>query len=244
SFLGYGYPNRVQTFVRLTNYNFKIWGRMWPKNKPFDKMVVDTLLPPEEYVKIFNASKININLHSSSEKDFIEPFGDFVNPRTFELAACRAFQLTDKRALLAELFGDAIVTFESFSELKDLIDYYLKNDFERKVKAEQAYKIATSRHTYLHRAIDMMRKILSKDSDKLFSNISACKWNQVIRQCADLPDAKRMFEQAFLNSVPWDFDSICSHVLLGKKEGYREEELKLLFLYHCNRNSRKFIKYA
>ena len=65
-------------------------------------------------MKIYNASKININLHSSLQTTDLVSRGDFVNPRTFELAAAGAFQLVDERSLLGELFGaDELATFTS-----------------------------------------------------------------------------------------------------------------------------------
>ena len=44
-----------------------------------------------EAVKIFNASRINLNLHSSPYHLGINPEGDYVNPRTFDLAAAGPF---------------------------------------------------------------------------------------------------------------------------------------------------------
>lgn len=37
------------------------------------------------------------------ERDGVEPYGDFVNPRTFESAACGAFQLVDSRVFRSSL---------------------------------------------------------------------------------------------------------------------------------------------
>ncbi|MCS6961736.1 MAG: glycosyltransferase [Deltaproteobacteria bacterium] len=244
SFVGYGYPNRVHTFSRLANYNIKIWGKMWPAVKPFNRIATDCLLPPEEYIKIFAATKINLNLHSSTEKDFIEPSGDFVNPRTFEIAAVGAFQLCDRRLLLPEIFQDKIQTFSSFNEMKEKIDYFLAHPEERKELADSTQKLVLERHTYLHRALELMCKILARDAARLESGLKACKWNRLFENLD--PDSREyeIFRLAFLSQTPFDFDAIMSSHLLGKKDAYSKEELKLLFLYHCNRSSKRFIKYA
>lgn len=122
SFMGAGYHNRQQTFASLGNMPFKIWGTEWPTCKPFDQLVQDDgrRLRPEEYIKVFNSSDININLHSSTERDGVDPQGDFLNPRTFELAGCGAFQLVDQRSLLGEVFteGEEIITFSNTEDLK------------------------------------------------------------------------------------------------------------------------------
>ena len=83
----------------------------------------------EETVKIYNAGKINLNLHSSTFHYGINPEGDFVNPRTFEIAACKGFQLLDYRSDLINLFNvnEELIAFHSLDELKDQIEYFLKN---------------------------------------------------------------------------------------------------------------------
>ncbi|MBU1938058.1 glycosyltransferase, partial [bacterium] len=107
SFVGAGYFNRLESFQQLMNYDFKIWGNDWPKESPvFARVQQDARrIEPEEIVKIFSASIINLNLHSSPTHPGVDPFGEFVNPRTFEIAACGAFQLVDERKYLGELFN-------------------------------------------------------------------------------------------------------------------------------------------
>ncbi|WP_298271447.1 DUF3880 domain-containing protein, partial [Geobacter sp.] len=92
SFVGAGYFNRQVFFKGLTDYPFKIWGSDWPLVSPLTPWLqrrgarIDT----ETCVKIFNASPVNLNLHSSTTCDGVVPDGDFVNPRAFEIAACGA----------------------------------------------------------------------------------------------------------------------------------------------------------
>jgi len=246
SFIGYGYPNRVKTFLRLLDYNFKVWGKMWPTTKPFNKLLPDKdrLLEPEEYIKIFCASKINLNLHSSTEKDFRELSGDFVNPRTFEIAACKAFQLVDSRSLLRELYSeDEIVTFDSFEDLKEKIDYFLARPFEREKFALQAYKRTLSDHTYEQRIDALLTEVCSASFQKISDSLNNSPWNRLLKSIQNYPAAKRLFSTAFQKGVPFDFHKICSSCLLGKTE-YDLEEWKLLYLYHVNKNSKRFIKYA
>jgi len=161
SFVGAGYYNRRHLFRGLLDYDFKVWGTDWDMNSPLARCVqragerVDT----DETVKIFNASKININLHSSTYHNGINPFGDFVNPRTFELAACGAFQLVDRRAELETLFesGNEIVVFENLEDLKHKIDCYLNNPAERERTAENAKQRVLKEHTYEHRMGEMLK---------------------------------------------------------------------------------------
>lgn len=154
SFLGAGYPNRRAAFRPLAGKNFKIWGSDWDG---------ETILAPniqrggarigeDEAVKIYNAAKINLNLHSSIHADKLVSNGDFVNPRTYELAAMGAFQLVDQRQLMAEQFGpDEMATFAAPEEFYAKIDYFLAHPEERKAYASRARKRALAEHTYARR---------------------------------------------------------------------------------------------
>jgi spore maturation protein CgeB len=154
SFLGAGYPNRRKAFKQLLHYDFKIWGTEWDGDVALAPLVQRNgqRISPEEAVKIFNASKINLNLHSSIKDDRLVSLGDFVNPRTFELAACGAFQLVDERGLLGELFArDELVTFKNLDQLQEQIDYFLAHEEERQLFAGKARARVLKEHTYVHR---------------------------------------------------------------------------------------------
>src|SRR5690606_572787 len=75
SFVGAGYNNRRHVFSTMANRDFKIWGTEWPACLPFTKLVQreGARVSVEDYIKVFNASTININLHSSQERDGVEP---------------------------------------------------------------------------------------------------------------------------------------------------------------------------
>lgn len=166
SFMGAGYPNRRLAFRELVKYDFKIWGSDWDGEhvlKPYVQMA-GRRVTSEECVKIYNASKININLHSSVQVDKLVAYGDFVNPRTFEVAACGAFQLVDDRQLLPELFTEKeLVRFRDISDLKDKIDYFLKNPEERQAVAQRSRDRVLKEHTYAHR----MRTLIDFTSERV-----------------------------------------------------------------------------
>ena len=165
SFMGAGYPNRRVAFRQLLGYDFKIWGTEWdaePSLAPFVQMN-GARISPEDCVKIYNASKINLNLHSSVQSNRLVTHGDFVNPRTFELAACAAFQLVDRRTLLPELFNETeLACFDSMEELLDLIPCYLNNADKRAAMAQAAQKRALREHTYQHRMQTLLEFIAGK----------------------------------------------------------------------------------
>ncbi len=156
SFLGAGYPNRRSAFARLAELgpSLKIWGTEW-EGAPFAPELLQrsgARISPEEAVHIYNASAINLNLHSSVRADALVTPGDFVNPRTFELAACGAFQLCDRRSLLPDLFAeDEVAQFADFDELVERIGHFMGRPEERAGYAERARARVLAEHTYAAR---------------------------------------------------------------------------------------------
>lgn len=166
SFVGAGYYNRRNFFKGLIDFDFKIWGSEWDLNSPLGKCIqkggerIDT----DEIVKVFNASRININLHSSTYHEGINPLGDFVNPRTFEIAACGGFQLIDYRSELMHLFkiGEEMVCFKDMDDLRLKIKHYLNNSDERYEIAEKARERVIRDHTYEQRMQEMLSFIVNR----------------------------------------------------------------------------------
>lgn len=159
SFLGAGYPNRRLAFRPLADRDFRIWGSDW-EDEPVLAANIQrngARIGEEESVKIYNSALINLNLHSSLQTDRLVSGGDFVNPRTFELAAMGAFQLVDERALMPELFAEnELATFRTEQELYEKIDYFLAHPEEREAYAQRARERTLRDHTYQQRMITLV----------------------------------------------------------------------------------------
>jgi spore maturation protein CgeB len=165
SHVGAGYFNRRRFFLNLLNHEFKLWGNDWDDAPGLANALQEDgrRVSTEETVKIFNATQININLHSSTYAQGVNPQGDFVNPRTYELAACGAFQLVDHRSLLADQFeaGKEIAVFHNLDECLSLIEYFKAYPDEAKQIAEAGRKRVLRDHTYTHRmeeAVTILRE--------------------------------------------------------------------------------------
>jgi spore maturation protein CgeB len=238
SFVGAGYYNRRQTFAGLAHLPCKLWGTEWPTCKPFDKMVQESgrRLTPEEYIKIFNASEINLNLHSSNERDGVDPSGDFLNPRTFELAACGAFQLVDERELLSECFkvGEEIVTFSSVADLKDKIEYYRDRPEERRRIAARARERVLREHTYEKRLEQMLTLIYATSYQKLRSREQSSPWSEMIRRAEFDSELKNRCERAFARGEEPILDGLIADIATGQGQ-LTDTEQKLLFLFHVRK---------
>jgi spore maturation protein CgeB len=174
SFMGAAYHNRVQSFPRLLDRDFKIWGTGWELDSPLGKRVQNNnkRVTTEETVNIYNVAKINLNLHSSMYHYGINPDGDFVNPRTFEIASCRGFQLLDNRSDLLNLFNidEELVVFNSLDELKDQFDFYIANPAMRNEIANRSYHRVLAEHTVEHRMQELLIHIFINRFDSLLKN--------------------------------------------------------------------------
>lgn len=176
SFMGAAYYNRLQAFPQLLEYDFKIWGTGWDLRSAVGQRVqnANERVSTGDCVKIYNGAEINLNLHSSTFHEEVNPNGDFVNPRTFEIAACGGFQLVDERSELHECFraGEEMVTFENLEDLKNKIDFYLENESERKTLAAKARARVLSEHTFEHRLTEMLIHIFHDSLDALKKRVN------------------------------------------------------------------------
>ncbi len=173
SFVGAGYANRREIFPRLLGHEwiFKLWGNEWGGATGLTPVLqrngarIDT----DTCQKVFNASAVNLNLHSWGGAGF-DPDGDFVNPRTFELAACGAFQLTDRRALMPALFTESeVATVSSPDDLPGEITRWLREPEGRVAMAAQARRRVLAEHTYPHRMRELLSQIGVASPDRIGS---------------------------------------------------------------------------
>jgi spore maturation protein CgeB len=166
SHVGAGYHNRRHFFASLSDYDFKVWGSDWEQWPAAARLLQEEgrRVSTEEAVKIFNASSVNLNLHSSTFTEGVNPQGDFVNPRTFEVAATGAFQLVDQRALLGDLFepGREVATFQDLRSCRRSLDHYLAHPEERAAIAQRARERVLAEHTYRHRMEEALAVIFAE----------------------------------------------------------------------------------
>ena len=167
SFMGAGYPNRRRIMSRLAESywpssgrpqdSFKIFGSGWNgaegrlKEHLFEGGRRVSL---PECALIYAGGRINLNIHSSfqAQPEF-DQASLFVNPRTFEIAAAGAFQIVDRRPLLADLFtaGQELAVADEAEALPDMIDYFLNNYDEAEFIGQAARRRVLAEHTYARR---------------------------------------------------------------------------------------------
>ncbi|MBI5677238.1 MAG: glycosyltransferase [Planctomycetes bacterium] len=102
-----------------------------------------------ELVQLFNRSKIVLNIHAEDHED--------TETRVFETLGCGSFLLTERLSEENPFTCEHLVEFETFDELCDKVKYYLDHTKERDTIAMRGYAEALARHTYTHRAEEIIR---------------------------------------------------------------------------------------
>lgn len=182
-FIGTGFWNRIAFFDRVAPYlakkNTFLAGMLWNRLRNYRRLSGKIHLgniPPDDTVKYYAGAKIVINLHRGP----IDPRHNMnsrrisalsVNPRTFEMSACGALQITDIRSDLPNFYtpGHDIETYSSPAELINKIEYYLRHEDKRQEVAARGLRRTMTEHTYRSRLIDLLNtveKYPSKRSDE------------------------------------------------------------------------------
>ena len=125
-------------------------GGVWPglrPDSPLRPYLTVGAMPNRELMRYYHGTKIVLNPHRTGYD------AESANPRTYEAAASVCFQIADYRAEIAEVFGNAIPTYQpgDAGALAGLIRHYLAHPDERQACAVEARRRVQS-HTYQARA--------------------------------------------------------------------------------------------
>lgn len=235
SFLGAGYLNRIRFLPGLFDLGLRVYGTGWPEGPPYSQVMPEPnrRQSTEESNRIFNASEVNLNLHSSPWCDGVNPAGDYLNPRTFELAGAGAFQLTDERGDLGRHFqpGREIETFSDLSECRRKAAHFLAHPDERREIAAAGRARALSEHTYAHRMRTAVEALRSCPAPVSSRRASARSVQAVLAQAREEPGLASVLSRLDAHTEV-DADAIQAAVSLGSGDLSREEKL-LVFMKEC-----------
>lgn len=210
SFAGAPYRNRQRLLLGLIDMAPRIWGDGWQATE-LARLAAGggARFTLDEMVKIFNATAVNLNIHSANHVEGLDPDGDYVNPRTFELAACGAFQLVDARAPLGALFAPGeLVTFTSMAQLREQIPYFLARPAERAAIAARARQRAIGEHTFAHR----VRRIFDE-------TLPASVWEAGRTTAAPAADLDRAIDALARTATKMSPDEAMMRVLRHVRDG-------------------------
>jgi len=158
SFVGSRTPKRERVLRELADFDLAVWGYDWENasDEKLRKLARGVADNETELVKIYNYSKININIT-------VDQGVSSLNMRVFDCLASGGFLISDYKQDFDSLFapGEA-VTFRELSELPRMVGHYLENDEERITIAEKGRLRVAADHSYSKRA-ELIMSLLEKD---------------------------------------------------------------------------------
>lgn len=136
-------------------YNLKIWGEGWEGILP-EKFYGGMYYNNEDLGKLYASSLICLNDHHDDMRK-----NGFINPRIFDVLSSGGFCISDNLIGLEKIFEDCVPRYETFEELRNLIDYYISNFREREKLMQRGRKIALS-YSYKKMARQLVESIKSE----------------------------------------------------------------------------------
>lgn len=158
-FIGLPFENRVDIFECLRDYRLGVFGDRWTRHFAYRGQRTPSYYKGkasgEAVNKIYLSSKIVLNIHHPQSIEGL-------NTRTFDIPACGAFEIVDYKKSIERHFeiDKEIVTFRNIDELKNKIDFYLKNDDLRKAIIVRGKQRVLNEHTWVHRMKDLVIELM------------------------------------------------------------------------------------
>lgn len=163
-FVGTGFPARRKFLeaVDWTGIEFRAFGywRHVPGKSPLHPHLESRIMANAEATDLYRRSHIGLQLHRSDTYYRhgwrIEPGAAYsLGPRSYELAACGTFQVSDERPELHDVFDGSVPTFSTPAELGALVRRYLANPGEREELAARQRE-AVAPHTFANRMKEVL----------------------------------------------------------------------------------------
>ena len=163
AFVGTPSARRQALFAPIAPLGLKLWGPGWKElGAPFDEAAQadGRWLSRDEELNVYLNAQLVVNLHQDTAAGG-EP--DFINPRTFVLAALGVPQLLEDRLELAPLFDltNELTTFKPSTHLPDRVSELLEITEKLESKAKRSKERALENHLLEHRLSQILDSTVS-----------------------------------------------------------------------------------
>jgi spore maturation protein CgeB len=158
-FVGTGWIERIQLLEQVdwSGIDLGLYGewKLLPPKHPLRQFVRGPVIDNDSAIALYRRARVGLNLFRTSNT-----YGRRVrhysgalsaNPRTFELAACGVFQLSQHRAEVEAIFGPSVPTFGDARELQQKLGIALADPDACSDCADLAHELVAP-HTYAARA--------------------------------------------------------------------------------------------
>ena len=139
--------------ISKTSHDFSIYGGGWERfiDKKFIK---GEFIPNNILNQYYSSCKILLNDHWDYMRDL-----DFPSNRLFDALACGTFVISDEINSAKEIFENTVITYKDADDLDKKLTFYLENENERTKLKENGRKIVLSKHTFDHRAEEIIKTL-------------------------------------------------------------------------------------
>jgi spore maturation protein CgeB len=166
--VGTGFKSRRE-FLGEANWegiDLRLYGALWGEGddvwnlKPY---VRPRLIENQTTAMIYRGASIGLSMHRAERSFEADQFidkgeGYSVGPRTYELAACGLFQISDARPELRDIFEDTVPIYQTPADMERLVRYYLENPQERQELAGRQLE-AVKPHTVERRMAELLEYV-------------------------------------------------------------------------------------
>ncbi len=215
TFMGMPLADRYEyiKFLKDNGVSIKLFGLGW-ENYPDLKDIYGGYLKDDDFVKVINQSKINLNLAKTFYK---KGEAGQLKGRLVEMPACKAFVLTEYTNRNVGFFKKhREVSFKNKEELLEKIKYFLKNEREREKIAEMAYKEVTKTSSWETQFL-MVFKNMEKNKNYRYPGLKKAKSAIIQLSKEDFNNIKELkkkikstdyiaFEEKGLRKSPYKYD--------------------------------------
>ena len=137
-----------------TDRGLAVYGRGWTPERLDPRYLAGELVPNDELAGFYAAAGIVLNDHwADMQRE------GFLSNRLYDASAAGAFVISDAIDGLRENFDDGVVAYHGRRELQALIDAYLADPEARAARAARARAAVLARHTFDHRAQEILAAI-------------------------------------------------------------------------------------
>ncbi|MED4650745.1 glycosyltransferase [Bacillus pseudomycoides] len=173
--VGYPYQTRVNLIhflLKNTNYALTLIGKGWRNRlqkvwrNNARVMIEDTWMNPEKVSYFYNGASIVLNPHRSNNflynQNTSKVMNESINNRTFDIAACGAFQLIEEKPNLRSFFTEEeMISYQDYEDCLCKVITYMNDKKKKEIIAQKAQKIVIGQHTFCQRIKEMVKIIQS-----------------------------------------------------------------------------------
>lgn len=146
TFVGQPHGSRraIVKYLEWNGITVNTFGMGWPRGR----------VSQDQMIRIFNESRINLNLSNSSwNAHTLFRNRQQIKARNFEIPGCSGFLLTNRVEHLERYYriGEEVACFTGTRDLLRQIRYFLQHDDERQEIARRGYERTVREHTYEQR---------------------------------------------------------------------------------------------